>query len=147
MIILSATMWPGGNSKRSYELLHATIDNRTPLEDYMIGGDRYFAHVCSRPNRYLAVSGYEADVEVRGHKRSDGPAALIMTVLNTANSTDANRGTILPEGRQLARVTIEDAAGFEHRLAARANGAVTTISKKELEELREKAWKYEELCK
>lgn len=121
MIILTATMWPGGNQERSYELLHATIENRTRLEDDLkANADRYMAHVCSRPNRWLGVSGYEADVEVRNHKRSDGPAVLLMSVLNAANSVDVNKGTFMPEARQLARVTIKDAADFERRLRARS---------------------------
>lgn len=140
MIILTATMHPGGDAARAYELLHATIENRTKIED-ALGTDRYVAHVLSRPNRFISVSGYEADVEIRSHKRSAGPAALIAAVLESSTIE------ALPEARRWARIIITDAADFEQRLRARGSEAIVTISKNELAELREKAWKYEELCK
>lgn len=116
MITLKATMWPLGNEAQAYELVHATIENRTRIYDSVGDDDRFMAHVCSRPNRWLGVSGYEADVEVRHFKRSDGPAALIIAVLGAAYQTDNK----LPETQCLSRVTIEDAADFERRLRARS---------------------------
>lgn len=126
MIILTATMHPHGNPAQAYELLHATIENRTRIEDFDPRGgidqatERYLAHVLSRPNRWIGVSGYEADVEVKGHRRADGPAPLIRSVLHAAVNEDGSSGFVLPEARRLARVTIEDAAAFEQRLRARS---------------------------
>lgn len=113
MIILTATMHPHGDATRRYELLHATIENRTEDCDM---AERYFAHVLSRPNKYIGISGFEADVEVKGHRRSDGLTPLVIAVLNNANSIDVMQGTIIPETRQITRVTIEDASDFERRL-------------------------------
>lgn len=112
MIILTATMHPLGNSAQAYPLLEATITNRTRTEDLVGTVDRYMAHVCARPNKWLGVSGYEADVEVRGHKRSDGVVPVILAVLNAANGSERS----FPEAQRLNRVTIEDAADFERRL-------------------------------
>lgn len=110
MIILSATMHPHGDASRAYELLHATIDNRTRLEDEG-RGDRYMALVCARPNRFLKVSGYEADVQVKEHRPADGPTALIVAVLNAARGSE-----LCPPAQLIARTTLEDAAAFERRL-------------------------------
>lgn len=113
MIVLTANMWPRGDARMSYELLHAVIDNRTGPEDG--ANERYAAHVLSRPQKYLNIVGYEADVEVKGHRRSDGPASLILAVLHEANGFERT----LPDARLLSRITIEDAAAFEQRLRER----------------------------
>lgn len=114
MINVVATMWPRGNAAEAYELLHATISNRSELDD---ANESYMAYVLARPNVWMGIGGYEADVEVKDHKRAAGFAPLLMSVLNAAHVTVAP--IALPPARALARMTIQDAADFERRLKAR----------------------------
>lgn len=116
MIVVQATMWPRGNQAQSYELLHASINNKTELGDEE---ESYFAHVLSRPKPFGGILGYEADVEVRGHKPQDGFAPLLMAVLGAAYSTDQDASIIIPPARLIARLNLEDLAEFNKRITAR----------------------------
>ena len=115
MIIVTATCWPGGNAAGSYELLHATITNRSSPEDKT---DSYMAHVLARPDYSRGLNGYEADVEVKGHKFADGFAPLLMSVLNGAHGSDG-RAIVLPSARARARVDLMTAVEFEKVLRGR----------------------------
>jgi len=108
MIIVTATMWPRGHAAQSYELLHATISNRTSPGDV---ADSYMAHVVARPNKIIGVSGYEADVMVPSYRRTDGLAPLLMAVLGSAHAEQDGDG--IPQARLMARVLLQDAEEFE----------------------------------
>lgn len=115
MILVTATMWPGGNLAGSYEILHATITNRTSVEDR---GERYVSHVIARPAPTLGISGYEADVETRGHKSQDGFAPLLMSVLAAAHAPN-DRGLFLPPSRALSRLDLVTTTEFEAVIRSR----------------------------
>lgn len=122
MIIVSASVWPGGSEAQAYELLCATISNRSSPGDRL---ESYHAHVLARPNKFFGVIGYEADIEIKDHKRTDGFAPLVCAVLGQAAgpcpaaSNQNIAGLVLPSARTLAKVTIADAAAFEQRLRER----------------------------
>lgn len=122
MIVVNATVWPGGSEAQAYELLCATISNRSTIRDRL---ESYHAHVLSRPNKHFGVIGYEADVEIREHRRADGFAPLLCSILGQAagqcpSASNQNiAGVVLPSARTLTKVTIEDAAAFERRLRER----------------------------
>lgn len=117
MIVVTATMWPLGSQAQSYEMLTTTITNTTA--DELATRDSYSAHVISRPNKFLGIEGYEADVEVRDHERSRGLTPLFMAILGAAHQTDSSKGVILPAANTLARMTIQEIAEFEDRLKGR----------------------------
>lgn len=115
MIILTATMWPRGVAAASYELLHASISNQDD--------GNYLAHVLSRPNSYIGVTGFEADVQVHNHKHHTGPVPLLIATLATAyDDKILYRGPgeqVVPAGRLLARAELRNAAQFEEALRGR----------------------------
>jgi hypothetical protein len=111
MIIVSAKVWPYGNSERSYEILHSTITNVGAME----GRDHYTAHVLARPAVDRKLAGYEADVEVLGHKYENGFAPLLMAVLGAAHqgkSDPITGGLYLPPARLCARVDLHRVEAF-----------------------------------
>lgn len=113
MIILSATMWPGGNASGSYELFHGTITNQGASDG---GGDAYMAHVLARPHTALRTPGFEADVEVKNHHREYGFVPLLDSIIQAVRHGD---GYVTGASRVLARLTIEDAASFEKIIRGR----------------------------
>lgn len=117
MIIVSANVWPGGSQAEAYELLHASISNQGPSST---GGESFIAHVLSRPNKYTGVEGFEADVEVSGHRHSAGFAPLLMSILAAAWSTDPDKGIMIPPSRALARLTLTDVHEFTQLLKGRS---------------------------
>lgn len=82
MIIVKATMYPGGGVRQSYEVLHASVTNIGQDEN----GDKYSAHVTQRP--WTAGPGFEADVEVRAHRYEHGFAPLFCAILGQAAQTE-----------------------------------------------------------
>jgi hypothetical protein len=80
MIIVQAHMIPNGDEARRYELLHASIQNRTSVEPM----DWYTATVIARPYAELGTPGFEADVKIQGVDRRAGFVPLLASVLNTA---------------------------------------------------------------
>lgn len=117
MIEVSARMHPHGDAAKTYELLHATITNKTTPQDR---GDRYFAHVVARPSAALGIPGYDADVLVTGHDRQSGLTPLLMAVLNAAHASPADRrGVPMPPAQVLGRLTLADVTAFERSLVSR----------------------------
>lgn len=109
MIIVKATMYPAGGG-RSYEVLHASIENVGQDHD----GDKYFAHVTQRP--WTVGPGYEADVEVRGHRYDAGLTPLLAAILGQAG-VEVGYGIkgrlVLPECTTRQRVQLFNVAEFE----------------------------------
>ena len=115
MIIVTATCWPGGNAAGSYELLHASLTNRSSPGDRT---ETYMSHVLARPDNSRGVAGYEADVETKGHHFEWGFATLLTSVLSAADGgKDVQHfGTKTPTSRTLARVDLVSPDQFEKML-------------------------------
>lgn len=113
MIVLTAQMWPQGNEGRAYELLNMTISNQGTSET----GDSYFSHVLMRPAPHIGIFGYEADVEVKDHKRENGLAPLLIAVLAAA-ATDKN-DLHVPPSRTMERLVLQDVEQFALKLKGR----------------------------
>lgn len=118
MIIVNAQMWPKGSQAESYELLNATITNQG--QGTHQNQNNYFSHVLTRPNHFIGCVGYEADVEVHDHKRSDGFVPLLMSVLHAAHQDNSEQSFFIPQSRVVARLSLTDMYAFEQRLKGRA---------------------------
>lgn len=116
MILVTAHMWPGGNAGAAYELMNATITNNGGGSS-TAAGDSYFAHVLARPAPHIGCEGYEADVEVRDHKRERGLAPLLISVLAAAH--DSGDAMSAPPSRTLARLVLKDIDAFNEQLKGR----------------------------
>lgn len=118
MIIVTATMWPGGDASGSYELMHATLTNRSSPRDRT---ESYMAHLLLRPNASRGLPGYEADVEVKEHRYENGFVPLLTSVLMAADggTRSSVTGTNMPTARTLARVDLVTAQQFEGMLRGR----------------------------
>jgi hypothetical protein len=113
MIIVTATLWPGGQAMEAKELLHASISNVTSEGDQV---ESYSAHVTARPHLFLGVEGFDADVEVTNHIRSDGIVPLLMSVLEAGL---ANPNQLYPQHRTLARLTLREVHEFDAIISGR----------------------------
>lgn len=113
MIIVTATLWPGGQPMEAKELLHASISNTTSEGDPT---ESYSAHVTARPHAFLGVEGFDADVEVINHVRKEGIVPLLMSVLEAAY---AKPQQLYPQHRTLARLTLTEVHEFDAILRGR----------------------------
>lgn len=114
MIVFTATLWPGGQATESKELLHATISNTSSSAETTV--DSYTAHVTARPNRFMGVEGFDADVEVTEHVRADGIVPLIVSVLDAAR---CKQDQIYPPHRTLQRLSLREVHEFDEILKGR----------------------------
>ena|SRR3974390_2857351 len=112
MIIITGQLWPGGNQTQAKELLHATISNQSGLAD----SSDYFAHVLARPHEGLGVTGFEADIEVAGHKRHAGLMPLLISVLIAGQQTKDLGEFIVPASRTLKKLILKTDYDFQERL-------------------------------
>lgn len=79
MLIITATMHPGGSPAGSYEVMTGTVTNAGSVNG---STDEYAAHFLHRPNDRRGIEGWEADVAVQGYNSRLGLTPLLGAIFN-----------------------------------------------------------------
>lgn len=89
MMIVTITIWPGGDETTAFDIAQMKIENESGLADV----SDYTARIVQCENRRLGVQGMDTRVEVLSHPRRDGPWALLKRILDQVQFNRAGRSS------------------------------------------------------
>ena len=78
MMVVTITIWPGGDEAASFDIAQMKIENESRLADV----SDYTARIVQRENSRIGVLGMDTWVGISSHPRRDGPWALLKRILD-----------------------------------------------------------------
>jgi len=88
-MVVTITIWPGGDEAAAFDIAQMKIENESGLADV----SDYTARIVQCENRRLGVQGMDTRVEVLSHPRRDGPWALLKRILDQVQFNRAGRSS------------------------------------------------------
>ncbi|PHP16618.1 MULTISPECIES: hypothetical protein [Sphingobium] len=78
MMVVTITIWPGGDEAAAFDIAQMKIENESRLADV----SDYTARIFQCENLRLGVQGIDTRVQISSHPRRDGPWTLLRRILN-----------------------------------------------------------------